>query len=89
MTGNSIWLHYVTLHSDTQKSRRQTKMLEDSVTMLLQAIIMPIIWHDSCKSISTSNKDMATLIYKKWQPWNKKCGFPDYIGCFCWIKGYF
>ena len=54
-------------HSDTQKSRRQTKMLKDSVTMLFQAIIMPTIWQVSCKSISISNKDMATLIGKIWQ----------------------
>ena len=36
-------------------------MLEDSVTMLFQATIMPIIWQVSSKSKSTYNKYMATL----------------------------
>ena len=51
------------------------KFLKDLVIVAFQLNILPIIWRVFWNWISTSAGDMANLVFKIWQPWNKKRGF--------------
>ena len=53
----------------------KTNSSKDSGTMALLVDNLPIIQHQASNCIPTSARDMGTLIYNFWQPWNKKYGF--------------
>ena len=68
-------------HYSAQIVRFKTNSSKDSGTMALLVDHFPIIHHQATNCISTSARDMGTLIYNFWQPWNKKYGFMGFRWC--------
>ena len=66
-------------------SRFKTNSSKDSGTMALLVDHLPIIHHQATNCISISARDMGTLKFNFWQPWNKKYGLMGFRWCSCWI----
>ena len=90
--GHLTWIVGITwlpFHCSAQNSKRVTKSSQDSITMAVLVDHLPIIYQQNGNCIFISARDMGTLIYKIWQPWNKKYGFMGFWWCLWWIQGKF